>query len=509
MIVHKIDRLARSREDDVLINMEIRAAGAQLVSCTENIDQTPPGLLLHGIMSSIAEFYSRNLANEVAKGMLQKAQSGGTIGKAPLGYLNSRAFENGREARIVTLDPDRAPLMKWAFETYATGEWTIRKLLAELTERGLTAPATRPKPERPIAVSHLNRLLRSRYYIGEVRYQGVWYPGNHEALVDHATWQRVQDALDAHDQSGEKHRKHEHYLKGTIWCGTCGARLCVANSTGKMGTIYPYFICLGRQRDASSCSQRAIPITKAVAAVEACYRELQLTPDRADELRTVVTGLFEQQRMVASVERIQQERAIQRLLDERQKVLDAHYKDAIPVELLRTEMKRIERARDTAQIRLDAARQAATQVGDAFEQALELAANCRRFYMDASPALRRMLNQAFSEKLYLSWEDGETRADRAAAVDLFTILFDTETAEVLTETPRRRSAARRYRGADRKDGRGACNENRRPSLVGAATLVGSSSSKELLVREGGLEPPHPFGHRNLNPARLPIPPLPQ
>src|SRR5438552_13837219 len=29
----------------------------------------------------------------------------------------------------------------------------------------------------------------------------------------------------------------------------------------------------------------------------------------------------------------------------------------------------------------------------------------------------------------------------------------------------------------------------------------------VVVGEGGLEPPHPFGHRNLNPARLPIPPL--
>ncbi len=34
--------------------------GAVLVSCSENIDETPSGLLLHGIMSSIAEFYSRN-----------------------------------------------------------------------------------------------------------------------------------------------------------------------------------------------------------------------------------------------------------------------------------------------------------------------------------------------------------------------------------------------------------------------------------------------------------------
>jgi hypothetical protein len=28
-----------------------------------------------------------------------------------------------------------------------------------------------------------------------------------------------------------------------------------------------------------------------------------------------------------------------------------------------------------------------------------------------------------------------------------------------------------------------------------------------MVGEAGLEPAHPYGHRNLNPARLPIPPL--
>jgi Resolvase, N terminal domain len=68
VIVHKVDRLARNRADDVAINLAISKAGATLVSCTENIDETPSGILLHGIMSSIAEFYSRNLANEVSKG---------------------------------------------------------------------------------------------------------------------------------------------------------------------------------------------------------------------------------------------------------------------------------------------------------------------------------------------------------------------------------------------------------------------------------------------------------
>ncbi|MFV0318355.1 MAG: recombinase family protein, partial [Microthrixaceae bacterium] len=165
VIVHKVDRLARSREDDVMINLELREAGVQLVSCTENIDETPSGVLLHGIMSTIAEFYSRNLANEVAKGMRQKARSGGTAGKAPLGYLNVRRRENGRDVRTVDVDPERAPLMQWAFDAYATGDWTIRGLQAELTGRGLNTPRTARTPEKPVAVSHLNRLLRSRYYL--------------------------------------------------------------------------------------------------------------------------------------------------------------------------------------------------------------------------------------------------------------------------------------------------------------------------------------------------------
>ena len=100
LIVHKVDRLARNRSDDVQIHMALKNAGVTLVSCSENIDETPSGMLLHGIMSSIAEFYSRNLANEVIKGSVQKAKAGGTIGKAPTGYLNVRKIENGREVAL-------------------------------------------------------------------------------------------------------------------------------------------------------------------------------------------------------------------------------------------------------------------------------------------------------------------------------------------------------------------------------------------------------------------------
>jgi DNA invertase Pin-like site-specific DNA recombinase len=109
--VHKIDRLARNRADDVKITTAIQNAGAKLVSVTENIDQTPSGKLMHAIFSGMAEFYSANLAAEVIKGLHQKARNGGTIGKAYLGYLNVRTIVNGVEKRTVEIDPERGPLM--------------------------------------------------------------------------------------------------------------------------------------------------------------------------------------------------------------------------------------------------------------------------------------------------------------------------------------------------------------------------------------------------------------
>src|SRR5699024_2695822 len=109
VIVHKLDRLARNRADDVAITNKFKEYGVRLVSTSENIDQTPGGMLMNGIMSSIAEFYSNNLANEVLKGMSQKAKAGGTPGKAPIGYANVRKERDGVELRTVEPDPERVP----------------------------------------------------------------------------------------------------------------------------------------------------------------------------------------------------------------------------------------------------------------------------------------------------------------------------------------------------------------------------------------------------------------
>lgn len=162
-------------------------------------------MLLHGIMSTIAEFYSRNLADEVSKGMSQKAMTGGTNGKAPIGYLNvTTRDELGRELRIVEPDPTRAEIVKWAFEAYATGNYSTAMLREALIDRGLTTPPTPKRPARPPALSTVQKMLSNPYYKGSVSFRGATYDGIHEPLVGPEVWYRVQAVLGAKQVSGEK-----------------------------------------------------------------------------------------------------------------------------------------------------------------------------------------------------------------------------------------------------------------------------------------------------------------
>ncbi|GAA4785986.1 hypothetical protein [Microbacterium gilvum] len=100
-------------------------------------------------MASIADFYSRILAQEVMKGMRQKAIQGGTSGRAPIGYLNvRRQTEDVRDYRAIQLDRERAPHIAWAFATYAPGEWSVAQLDTALITEDLGLGRLLPAPPR-------------------------------------------------------------------------------------------------------------------------------------------------------------------------------------------------------------------------------------------------------------------------------------------------------------------------------------------------------------------------
>ena len=401
VIVHKLDRLARNRADDVEINRAFEEAGVRLVSTSENIDQTPGGMLLHGIMSSIAEFYSRNLANEVIKGMGEKARNGGTLGKAPLGYLNVRARdENGREVRTIALDEERAPLIRLAFTEYATGQWTTKRLAAHLHSHGLTTVPTARKPAKAVTGAQLHRMLRHPYYKGIVTFQGVEYAGAHEPLVDEETWSQVQAVLDSH-RFGERERQHNHHLKTTVYCGLCGARLLVQNTRNSKGDLYPYFICARRQRT-HDCAFRAVLIDVVEDRMSDLYQTIQLSSQDRQLVEQYVRE--ELHHLKRDKDRTIRSLTTRRtnLEDKRRRLLHAHYEGAIPLDLLKEEQAKLTAELSQIERQLTAYQSDAAEIRQHLTQALDLLEDCHRLYTAAPAHLKKLLNQVFFERILVN-----------------------------------------------------------------------------------------------------------
>jgi site-specific DNA recombinase len=480
VIVHKVDRFARNRRDDANMLFEIMESGAELVSATESIDGSPSGRLTHGILASIAEYYSLNLSAEVKKGLHGKAKLGGTPGPARIGYLNVRETVDGREVRTVAVDPERGPHITWAFTAFASGAYTLDSMQAALKQRGLRGRPTRKRAAKPLSRSHLARVLRSDYYCGVVRYGGVIYEGRHDSLIDKDTFDRVQRVLDAHALACERDRKHRHFLKGSLRCA-CGENLTFVKGRSKTGRLYDYFACLGRIKG-TGCRLPYLPAHEVEERVAAAYVKVKVkqlgkgaTADKWTlHLADVRSALDESLAGMREVNQREVKRHRARLasLDaERKKFLEAFYADALPVDLLKAEQQRIETERDGVHTELARAEADVAGLAETFNQALVAARRMERTYRESDDLNRRHWNQG----LFACFRVRPTQDIEPELRDEFRLL-------TAADTPRRLRA-----------------EARRP------VSLGRGSNKNLSAEGVGFEPtgrpeaPNGFQGRRIQP----------
>jgi DNA invertase Pin-like site-specific DNA recombinase len=401
LIVHKLDRLARNREDDVQIGMLLAKHGVKLVSATENIDETPGGKLVHGIMATIAEWYSGNLSQEARKGLRKKVEIGGTPGKAPLGYQNIRDKSKGKDIGLVIIDALMGPIITEAFRLYATGLYTLGTLTDELNHLGLRMPETKSLPERPVQIQHVHRILRNPYYTGIVTYNGVAYPGGHDPLVDELTFELVQAILTARNLNKDKSKRHPHPLKGNLYCGRCGRRLGITTPTNRHGVTYDYFYCLGRQKDRASCAQPYIPVADLEAAVADYFRRVRMPRQRLTDLRDQIAASFAGRHADGAGAIAGAKARIHKANQRARKNKEAYYADALSLEDFKLEQDKTKTDIAAAEkiiakwsIELDS-------IKASLDEALSLLIDPYRLFIEAPDKLRLLLTQAIFDKLWI------------------------------------------------------------------------------------------------------------
>ncbi len=238
ILVWKYSRFARNREDSVVYKSMLRKqCGIDVVSISEPVGEDKTSILIEALLEAMDEYYSINLAEEVVRGMTEKARRGGSLGGAPFGYK----VEGGK----MVPDEETAPIVQWVFQQFLDGVG-MRKIAALLNDQG-----SRTKYGNLWENRTVEYMLHNIAYIGHQH----WTPGGtrgnvhaekltkdtiivedaHPAIIEKEVFQAVQGrcaALKKKYRKSEKKETGKPFLaKGLIHCSTCGRALCLAVRT--------------------------------------------------------------------------------------------------------------------------------------------------------------------------------------------------------------------------------------------------------------------------------------
>lgn len=303
LVTHQLDRFARNLQLQLETLGRLGEWGVSYVSITEQIDySTPQGALFLSMLGAFNEYYSANLGRETAKGKRARARSGHTNASTiPHGY---RRTDDGN----VVVDPDTAPAVTLAFESYSAGIYSDSAVARILTRAG-HRPSHRARSGRWTREA-VRYLLRNPFYTGLVRHGDDVYPGQHEPLVERQLYDRVQE-IRARRYCGGGPPRRIYLLTGLAHCHLCRLRL-IAETHCSKGYEYPYLRDVAARRGytcpAEGRGVRMEPLEEAIGEI---VSQLVLPADwRETVLEMVNNG---NQREQAERERIRLQEKLRRL----------------------------------------------------------------------------------------------------------------------------------------------------------------------------------------------------
>ncbi|MGH2833620.1 MAG: recombinase family protein, partial [Solirubrobacteraceae bacterium] len=387
--------------------------GAKLISVKEPIGgDSSSEVVMEGVMAAVAAGRRLEISEEVTRGIRRKVDVGGAPGYAPLGYLNvGEPLPDGGEVRIVVVDKQRAPIIRWAFETYATGLYSINDMVTLLAAQGLCTRGNRRYSSRPLKHNSIYQVLSNPFYAGKVVYKGKIYPGRHEALISEEQFEQVQAILKAHNRSGERDRVHSHYLKGSIFCNHCSHRLTFSRNKGNGGT-YEYFVCPLHQR--RTCPERYQRIEAVEAAIEEHYKTIGLSAEDQERVRAAIEKHLAKLAITSKAEIDRCQNLLSGLKLQERKLLDKHYADDISDELFHEEAQRIKDERQDAEAIVARLTIKHEDLVAGLTLALKLvSSNLHDLYLRANSTVRRLMNQAIFEFIWV-WDEEHVRAELAS-----------------------------------------------------------------------------------------------
>jgi site-specific DNA recombinase len=256
VVVYKIDRLSRSLMDFSKLVEVFDRNGVTFVSVTQSFNTTTSmGRLTLNILLSFAQFEREVTAERIRDKVRASRMKGMWMGGVPpLGY-------EVKDRKLVIKEADAAHV-RWIFARFVEiGSGT--ELARQVAARGV-----RTRHGNRIDKKFLYRLLNNRAYIGEAVHKGDSYPGEHKAIIDHATWDKVHTILTESPRKRAARTRADTpaLLKGLLY-GPDGAAFSPTH-TRKGGKLYRYYVSQTVLKyGAGTCPIGRVPAGEIEAAV--------------------------------------------------------------------------------------------------------------------------------------------------------------------------------------------------------------------------------------------------
>ena len=245
VLVYQLDRFARNRYDSAINKAKLKKNGIRVISAKENITDDASGILVEGVLESMAEYYSAELSQKIRRGMEINAQKCLSTGSNPgLGFT----VDADRQFHV---DPDGARIVREIFELYANGA-TVADIIKSLNDKKV-----KTSKSREFNKNSLHRMLRNKRYIGTYLYKDIEVPDGIPRILDDELFERVQRILDRNAKAPARTRGEGEYLLTTkLFCGYCKEMMTGYGGTSKTGQQYRYYACKNAKK--RQCQKKVI-----------------------------------------------------------------------------------------------------------------------------------------------------------------------------------------------------------------------------------------------------------
>lgn len=299
ILVWKLSRFARNREDSIIYKKLLRKHGVEVVSINEQIDDSPSGKLLEGIIEVIDEFYSANLSHDTIRGMKENARRGFLNGSTPpYGYSKTKVRVGNADKWKLTPDKAEAPVVKRIFAMCLAGKGA-KEISRALNEEGVRTRRGRKwesnaihyilRNETATGVLVFNRVTKNSVTaIDRPADQVVRVESAHPAIIDKETFAKAQKLIKARSPRRVHPRtiNSSYLLSGFLFCGKCGANM--AGCAGK-SSRYFYYGCHNKiRRGEHGCDSALVSRERIERAVVDQLKSQVLTEDNLTSLIRMV-----------------------------------------------------------------------------------------------------------------------------------------------------------------------------------------------------------------------------